>query len=87
MNKLNNPDLVIFIFIDRDFIQATRDDIEALHSRTVDQTTTSQVRDRMPLHTSNNTMLSAKILSNLTDKPTLSNKPLKSFQDSLKFFF
>ena len=32
-------------------------------------------------------MLSVKILSNLTDKPTLSNKPLKSFQDSLKFFF
>lgn len=37
----------------RDFIQATRDDIEALHSRTVDQTTTSQVRTETLGSTSN----------------------------------
>lgn len=52
----------------RDFIQATRDDIEALHSRTVDQTTTSQVRTETLGSTSNgkNTLTPIKHTANIT---------------------
>lgn len=47
MPKVPRPNRTLLMFNSvkngiRDFIQATRDDIEALHSRTVDQTTTSQ---------------------------------------------
>lgn len=49
MPKVPRPNRTLLMFDSvkngiRDFIQATRDDIEALHSRTVDQTTTSQGR-------------------------------------------
>lgn len=53
----------------RDFIQATRDDIEALHSRTVDQTTTSQVSTEILGSTSNgkNTSTPIKHTANITE--------------------
>lgn len=53
----------------RDFIQATRDDIEALHSRTVDQTTTSQVSTETLRSTSNgkNTLTPIKHTANITE--------------------
>ncbi|XP_055998054.1 rho family-interacting cell polarization regulator 2-like isoform X2 [Ostrea edulis] len=49
MPKVPRPNRTLLMFESvkngiREFIQATRDDIEALHSRTVDQTTTSQGR-------------------------------------------